>query len=110
MSDDPKGPWEHRVIPTPDGPMFKIEENPLDGWSPMMQGLGNRGPIQPNPSIEAMMASSRAKVEPGQVARSAARAMFELFTAFTDEGFTERQALTMLGIMLKNADDDDDGG
>ena len=95
MSDDPKGPWEHKVVPTPDGPMFKIEQNIFDGWSPMMQDLAH---------------APRAKVEPGQVARSAAKAMFELFTAFTDEGFTEWQALTMLGIMLKNADDDDDGG
>jgi hypothetical protein len=87
-----------------------MSDDPFNGWSPMMQGLGDRGPIQPNPMIEAMMASGRAKVEPSQETRAAVKSMFELFIAMTDEGFTERQALTMLGIMLKNADDDDDGG
>lgn len=43
------------------------------------------------------------KVEPSADDRIAAKAMFAMFTALTDEGFTEEQALTIIGQMLAGA-------
>lgn len=43
---------------------------------------------------------NRAKREPSADIRQAASAMHEIFTALTDEGFTETQALVILGQML----------
>lgn len=37
------------------------------------------------------------------MSRAAAREMRDLFVAFIDEGFTEDQALKILGQMMKNA-------
>jgi hypothetical protein len=45
------------------------------------------------------------KVEPSQVIRQASTAMFEMFTGLIDAGFTETQALTIIGIMMRNAAD-----
>lgn len=43
------------------------------------------------------------KVEPSADDRQAAKAMFSMFTALTDEGFSEQQALVILGQMLAGA-------
>jgi hypothetical protein len=48
---------------------------------------------------------TRSKQEPSALSRAAAREMRDLFVAFIDEGFTENQALTILGHMLRNAAD-----
>lgn len=40
-------------------------------------------------------------VEPSADLRVAAKAMFEMFTAMVQEGFTEEQALAIMGAMMK---------
>jgi hypothetical protein len=42
------------------------------------------------------------KVEPTAADRQAAKAMFSMFTALVDEGFTDEQALVIIGQMLSN--------
>lgn len=52
--------------------------------------------------------------EPSAVNRQAAREMFGLFNALVGEGFTEKQALSLLGSMLSahiaRPKGDDDAG
>lgn len=43
------------------------------------------------------------RVEPSAEARQAAKDIHEMFVAFMDEGFTEDQALTILGQMMAAA-------
>lgn len=43
------------------------------------------------------------KVEPSADDRRAAKAMFGMYTALTDEGFTNEQALVIIGQLLAGA-------
>ena len=47
---------------------------------------------------------TRPKVEPAQEVRQAAVLMFEYFTALTDAGFTERQALKIISYSMSEDD------
>lgn len=49
----------------------------------------------------------RRKVEPNADFRIAARTMFEMFTALVDEGFTEGQALVIVGQMIANSEEEE---
>jgi hypothetical protein len=50
------------------------------------------------------------KVEPSADQRAMAKMFFQMFVAFVDEGFTERQALIMIGqIMAANRPEPTDG-
>ena len=53
---------------------------------------------------------NRPKREPSAEIRQAATTMHELFTALIDEGFTETQALTILGSMLPHTQQQNPGG
>lgn len=52
------------------------------------------------PQHESAFFGNRPKREPSAEMRAAARSVHELYTALTDEGFTSREALTILGHML----------
>jgi hypothetical protein len=52
----------------------------------------------------------RPKREPSADLRQAAAGMAELFTALSDEGFTEAQALTILGQVIASQTKPNDGG
>lgn len=44
--------------------------------------------------------ADRIPVEPSAVVRQAAKAMHEVFVALINEGFTETQAMHIIGVML----------
>lgn len=44
--------------------------------------------------------ADRAPVEPSAVIRQAAKALHEMFVALTYEGFTETQAMHIIGVTL----------
>lgn len=64
------------------------------------------------PAMSELFATSSAKpkVEPPQDMRQAAVMMFQYFTALTDAGFTEAQAIQIISFAMKQEATDDDGG
>jgi hypothetical protein len=46
------------------------------------------------------MADRRARTEPSAELRSAAYGLWQMYVALTAEGFTEKQALTIIGSLL----------
>ena len=56
------------------------------------------------PDPDEFLHVTRPKVEPAQEVRQAAVLMFEYFTALTDAGFTERQALKIISYSMSEDD------
>ena len=54
------------------------------------------------------MEMARAKVEPPAEFREMAKTTYAMYVALTDEGFNEKQALTIIGAMLANGDGEEE--
>lgn len=81
---------------------------------PAMEGLliGQEPSVAGRDQVEDLSGfpfpATRPKVEPPQEVRQAATMMFEYFTALTDAGFTEAQALKLIHMGMKGDDDNAD--